>query len=91
MVLAGEFSRTGVVLILPRLLLGRHLSHPRVRAYAGQEVAVEFAHPVPAHADGELLPEASLYRAEVRPLGLRVVGGRAGARAGGLVPEPAGT
>ena len=90
-VLAGEFSRTGVVLILPRLLLGRHLSHPRVRAYAGQEVAVEFAHPVPAHADGELLPEASLYRAEVRPLGLRVVGGRAGARAGGLVPEPAGT
>jgi len=37
------------------------------------------------------LPEASLYRAEVRPLGLRVVGGRAGARAGGLVPEPAGT
>ncbi|MGC8877412.1 diacylglycerol/lipid kinase family protein [Thermus sp.] len=89
-VLAGEFSRLGVVLILPRLLLGRHLSHPEVRAYAGRGVEVAFAHPVPAHADGELLPEASLYRAEVRPLGLRVVGGRAGVQKGALSPRPVG-
>ncbi|GAB5602907.1 diacylglycerol kinase family lipid kinase [Thermus sp. FJN-A] len=89
-VLAGELSRLGVVLILPRLLLGRHLGHPQVRAYAGRKVEVAFSHPVPAHADGELLPEAAVYRAEVRPLGLRVVGGRAGARGGVPLPRPVG-
>ena len=62
----------------------------RVREELLQVVAVEFAHPVPAHADGELLPEASLYRAEVRPLGLRVVGGRAGVQKGALSPRPVG-
>jgi len=84
LVLARELSRLGVVLILPRLLLGRHLGHPQVRAYSGREVAVEFPHPVPAHADGELLPESAVYRAAVRPLGLRVVGRRA--LAGGEKP-----
>jgi YegS/Rv2252/BmrU family lipid kinase len=74
LVLARELSRPGVVLILPRLLLGRHLGHPQVLFLAGREVAVEFPHPVPAHADGELLPESAVYRATVRPLGLRVVG-----------------
>jgi len=90
LVLARKFSRFGVALILPRLLLGRHLGHPQILALAGREVVVEFAQPVPAHADGELLPEASVYRAEVRPLGLRVVGGRAGVQKGVLSPRPAG-
>ncbi|MCS7217508.1 MAG: diacylglycerol kinase family lipid kinase [Thermus sp.] len=89
-VLARAFTRPGVVLILPRLLLGRHLSHPQVVAYAGREVKVAFPHPVPAHADGELLPEAALYRAEVRPLGLKVVGGRAAARGAEPLLRPAG-
>jgi len=84
LVLARELSRLGVVLILPRLLLGRHLGHPQVLFLPGREVAVEFPHPVPAHADGELLPESAVYRATVRPLGLRVVGRRA--LAGGEKP-----
>ncbi|TBH21208.1 diacylglycerol/lipid kinase family protein [Thermus thermamylovorans] len=87
-VLARSFTRPGVVLILPRLLLGRHLAHPQVAAFAGREVVLEFPHPVPAHADGELLPESARYRAEVRPLGLRVVGGRAGARGREPLPAP---
>ncbi|WP_117237705.1 diacylglycerol/lipid kinase family protein [Thermus sediminis] len=80
LVLAREFSRPGVVLILPKLLLGRHLGHPQVLALSGREAVVEFAHPVPAHADGELLPESTTYRAELRPLGLKVVARRAGAK-----------
>ncbi|MDT7922923.1 MAG: diacylglycerol kinase family lipid kinase [Thermus sp.] len=84
LVLARELSRLGVVLILPSLLLGRHLGHPQVLFLPGREVAVEFPHPVPAHADGELLPESAVYRATVRPLGLRVVGRRA--LAGGEKP-----
>lgn len=89
-VLARGFTRLGVVFILPRLLLGRHLTHPQVTAFAGREVAVEFARPVPAHADGELLPESAHYRAEVRPLALRVVGRRAGARGQEPLLAPAG-
>jgi YegS/Rv2252/BmrU family lipid kinase len=89
LVLARELSRLGVVLILPRLLLGRHLGHPQILAYSGREVEVEFPHPVPAHADGELLPEASRYRAEVRPLGLKVVGRRASARGENPAVSPA--
>jgi diacylglycerol kinase family enzyme len=76
-VLAGRFSRLGVVLILPRLLLGRHLGHKEVRAFSGRVLEAHFAAPVPAHADGELLPEAERYRAEIHPLALKVVGRRA--------------
>ncbi len=79
-VLAKRFSRPGVVFILPRLLLGKHLSHPQVEAFAARTVELAFPYPVPAHADGELLPEASAYRAAVEPLGLKVVGRRAGAK-----------
>ncbi|WP_460387969.1 diacylglycerol/lipid kinase family protein [Thermus thalpophilus] len=89
-VLARRFSRPGVVLILPRLLLGKHLSHPQVAAFAAREVEVAFPHPVPAHADGELLPETATYRAAVEPLGLRVVGRRAGAKGKEPLLQPAG-
>jgi diacylglycerol kinase family enzyme len=89
LVLARELSRLGVVLILPSLLLGRHLGHPQILFLPGREVAVEFPHPVPAHADGELLPEASRYRAEVKPLGLKVVGRRASVRGENPAVSPA--
>ncbi|KGQ21266.1 diacylglycerol/lipid kinase family protein [Thermus filiformis] len=73
-VLAGRFSRLGVLGILPRLLLGRHLGHKEVRVYAGGHFAVEFDRPVEAHADGELLGAALRFQVELKPLGLLVVG-----------------
>ncbi len=79
-ILAGRFSRLGVVLILPRLLLGRHLGHKEVRAFSGRVLEAHFTAPVPAHADGELLGEAEGYRAEIHPLALKVVGRRAAAK-----------
>ncbi|MER3425978.1 MAG: diacylglycerol kinase [Thermus sp.] len=73
-ILAGRFSRLGVLGILPRLLLGRHLGHKEVRVYAGRRFAVRFDRAVEAHADGELLPPAASFQVELRPLGLLVVG-----------------
>ncbi|RDI95937.1 diacylglycerol kinase family lipid kinase [Meiothermus sp. QL-1] len=70
---AGEFSRLGVVGILPRLLTGRHVHHPRLRFFQGTEFLVRFDRPVPAHADGELVTPAAEYRVRVVPGGLRVV------------------
>ncbi len=72
---AGAFSRLGVVGILPRLLAGRHVGHPRVRFFQGDSFEVRFDRPIPAHADGELLEPAREYRVGLQPGGLRVIQG----------------
>lgn len=71
-VVAGEFSRLGVVGILPRLLLGKHIHHPRVHQYTGTSFTVRFDQPVAAHADGELLEPQALYEVRIHPKALRV-------------------
>ena len=72
-VVAGRFSRFGVLGILPRLLLGRHLSHPEVRHFSAPAFEVRFDRPTPAHADGEVLKPVATYRVELRPGGLEVL------------------
>jgi len=72
-VVAGRFSRLGVLGILPRLLLGRHLAHPEVRHFSAPAFEVRFDRPTPAHADGEVLEPAATYRVELRPEGLAVL------------------
>ncbi|AEB11170.1 Conserved hypothetical protein CHP00147 [Marinithermus hydrothermalis DSM 14884] len=71
-VLAGRFSRPGVLGILPRLLKGRHLNHPEVRHFSGTDFTVRFDRPVPAHADGELLEPQRTYAVRLEPRGVRV-------------------
>lgn len=71
-VVAGEFSRLGVVGILPRLLLGKHVHHPKVHEYTGAAFTVRFNRPVAAHADGELLEPQALYEVRIHPQALRV-------------------
>jgi diacylglycerol kinase family enzyme len=71
-VVAGEFSRLGVVGILPQLLLGKHVHHPRVHEYTGTAFAVRFDRPVAAHTDGELLEPQALYEVRIHPKTLRV-------------------
>lgn len=41
-VLAGRFSRLGVLGILPRLHVGRHLGHREIRVYAGRRFTARF-------------------------------------------------
>lgn len=73
-VLAGRFSRLGVLGILPRLLLGRHLGHREIRVLAGRRFEVRFDREVEAHADGEPLGAFRTFQVELRPLGLLVAG-----------------
>ncbi|WP_299429428.1 diacylglycerol kinase family protein, partial [uncultured Meiothermus sp.] len=61
-VVAGELGRLGVVGILPRLLMGKHIHHPKVALYQGAEFIVRFDRPVPAHSDGEPLELSTEYR-----------------------------
>ncbi|ADD29317.1 diacylglycerol/lipid kinase family protein [Meiothermus ruber] len=70
---AGSFSRLGVVGILPQLLMGKHVHHPRLHFFHGTEFVVRFDRPVPAHSDGELLEPSHEYRVQMIPGGLRVV------------------
>jgi diacylglycerol kinase family enzyme len=53
--LAGDLSLLQTLLLLPRLLLGKHLSHPKVRTQPFQTLQIQASKPVPIAADGEYL------------------------------------
>lgn len=55
LLLAGDISFLQTLLLLPRLLIGKHLSHPKVRTQAFQTMQIESTAPVPIAADGEYL------------------------------------
>ncbi len=55
LLLAGDVSLLQTLLLLPRLLVGRHLSHPKVRTQPFQTMQIEAATPAPIAADGEYL------------------------------------
>lgn len=71
-VVAGRFGRAGALAMLPRLLLGRHLGHPRVLAAQFAELAIEADAPIPIAADGEPLGETVSLAVRVLPGALRV-------------------
>lgn len=56
--LAGTFSRIGALLMLPRLLMGRHLGHPRIQCWPYRQLDIACASGVPLAADGEYLGQA---------------------------------
>lgn len=70
---AGEFSRAGAVRMLPSLMKGAHLKHPRVSLHRGTSVRMEWAEPQRGHADGEPLGPRTTYTAELRPALLEVI------------------
>ena len=75
LLVAGRFGRAGVALMMPRLLAGAHLSHPRVHTWPFKAMTVASAVGVPLAGDGEPLGEATAWRISVRPAALRVVRG----------------
>jgi diacylglycerol kinase (ATP) len=55
LLLAGDISLTQTLQLLPRLLIGKHLSHPKVHTQPFQTMQIEATTPVPIAADGEYL------------------------------------
>ena len=55
LLLAGDLSLLQTLLLLPRLLLGKHLSHPKVHTQPFQTLQIQASKPVPIAADGEYL------------------------------------
>jgi diacylglycerol kinase (ATP) len=69
LLVAGQFNRLGTLLMLPRLLLGKHLSHARVKSQAYAQLTMEATAPMPLAADGEpIAPQAYASRISVRVL-----------------------
>ena len=58
LLLAGAFGRAGTLWVLPLLLAGRHLGHPKVRTRAFRKMVIASTEPVPLAADGEYLGES---------------------------------
>jgi len=70
---AGPFGRLGALAMMPRLLSGRHLRHPRVALSAFQSLRLSGATPLPLAVDGEPLPAAHEAAVRVLPGALAIV------------------
>jgi diacylglycerol kinase (ATP) len=73
---SDKVSRAEVLRLIPDVLRGAHLAHPKIRFARAGEVEVSLAKPAPAHVDGEMLPPTKEFRARVLPGALRVLAPR---------------
>ena len=73
LLLVGRFDRVGTLLMLPRLLLGRHLGHPEVQYRGFTRLCIEGEGALPLAADGETMAAASRIEVRVLPRALKVV------------------
>lgn len=68
-----KVSLADVLRLVPRVLGGTHIGHPRIRSARASEVAVELAGPLAAHVDGELLKPSRRFDVRLAPGNLRIV------------------
>ena len=72
-VVAGAFDKLGTLGILPKVLRGRHLGHPKVHLFQGKDVRLTWQRPQHAHAEGEPLTAGTSFHVTLRPGALRVL------------------
>ncbi len=70
---AGDFDRIGTFGILPKVMRGAHLGHPRVHRFAARSLTLSWSTRMAAHAEGELLTPDTSYVVALRPSALRVI------------------
>ena len=73
LLVAKEFNRLQTLLMLPRLLTGTHLSHPRIKCQPYHAALITSSVNVPVAADGEPLGDARNITLKVMPQALQVV------------------
>ena len=71
-----EVSRAEVLRLVPAVLRGTHLTHPKVHSTRASEVEVHLEKPTLAQVDGEVLSPTRNFRARVLPNALRVLAPR---------------
>lgn len=78
LLVAGDFTPLQALLMLPRLLVGKHLAHPDVHSYPYRSLEVRSTQAMPLAADGEFLGSSTAVRIEILPGRLRAVASSAG-------------
>ena len=73
LLVGGRFNRLQTLLMLPRLLIGKHLGHPRIQCHACSNASISNATLVPVAADGETLGFAAHVQVTCLPKALQVV------------------
>jgi diacylglycerol kinase family enzyme len=73
LLVGGRFNRLQTLLMLPRLLIGKHLSHPRIQCHACSNASISNATLVPVAADGETLDFAAHIQVTCLSKALQVV------------------
>lgn len=73
LLLAGQLGRLQALLMLPRLLKGTHIPHPRIATHTFTQLKLAAASPLPLAADGEPVQAASVVNVRVLPKALWVV------------------
>jgi diacylglycerol kinase (ATP) len=68
-----ELGRAESAKLIPAVLRGSHLKHPKIHFARAREVEAHFKEVAPAHVEGEPLVPAQTFRARVLPRALRVV------------------
>jgi diacylglycerol kinase (ATP) len=71
-VIAGEFGRLGTLDILPKVLKGTHVRHPKVKILRGRNIRLEWQRPRPGHMEGELLKPATTFDIRIQAASLKV-------------------
>jgi diacylglycerol kinase (ATP) len=70
---AREFRAVEALWMLPRLLTGTHLSHPKIAMWPAQTIHIESKQPLPVASDGEYLGTTHRLELQVSPKALNVV------------------
>ena len=73
LLMAGQFNRFQTLLMLPRLLMGLHLSHSRIKTEAFLRAEINSSQALPIAADGESLGFSNQIFIEVLPSALNVI------------------
>jgi diacylglycerol kinase family enzyme len=73
LLIGGTFNQMQTLLMLPRLLIGKHLGHPRIQSHAFSSASLKCAELVPVAVDGETLGFATHVNVECLPKALQVV------------------
>lgn len=73
LLVGGRFNRLQTLWMLPLLLIGKHLGHPRIQCHACSNVTISNASLVPVAADGETLGFAAHIQVTCLPNALQVV------------------
>jgi diacylglycerol kinase family enzyme len=72
LLLAGKFNVAQTLVMLPRLLMAKHLNHPRVLTRRFKTLDIRSPQALPLATDGEYVGEATHVAVRVAPGALRV-------------------